>query len=102
MDDLLKNLRALAKGKQDDFSVAYDAIKEITRLRLLVRHKKGPEPKLRAFLALTLGEKVPVTRNQFTGTGIDVNYFRTSAIWPLRLFHRVTANRGLIFPSRFA
>lgn len=65
-------------------------------------YKKGPEPKLRAFLTLTLGEKVPVTRNQFTGTGIDVNYFRTSAIWPLRLFHRVTAKRGLIFPSRFA
>lgn len=42
MDDLLKNLRALARGKHDDFGVAYDAIKEITRLRLLVRHKKRP------------------------------------------------------------
>lgn len=45
MDDLLKNLRALARGKHDDFSVVYDAIKEITRLRLLVRHKKRPGAK---------------------------------------------------------
>lgn len=36
MDDLLKNLRALARGKHDDYSVAYDAIEEITKLKLII------------------------------------------------------------------
>lgn len=33
MDDLLKNLRALARGKHDDFSVVFEAIREIERLQ---------------------------------------------------------------------
>lgn len=36
MDDLLKNLRALAKGKHDDYTVALEAVEEIETLRLLV------------------------------------------------------------------
>lgn len=36
MDDLLKNLRALARGKHDDFSVALEAVEKIETLRLLV------------------------------------------------------------------
>lgn len=36
MDDLLKNLRALAKGKHDDYTVTLEAVKEIETLRLLV------------------------------------------------------------------
>jgi signal transduction histidine kinase len=34
--DLLKNLRALARGKHDDFSVASEAADEIERLLSLV------------------------------------------------------------------
>lgn len=36
MDDLLKNLRALAKGKHDDYTVALEAVEEIETLRLRV------------------------------------------------------------------
>lgn len=36
MDDLLKNLRALAKGKHDDYTVALEAVGEIETLRALV------------------------------------------------------------------
>lgn len=36
MNDLLKNLRALAKGKHDDYTVALEAVEEIETLRLLV------------------------------------------------------------------
>lgn len=64
--------------------------------------KKGPEPKLRAFLTLTFGEKVTVTRSQFTDTGIGVNYFRMAAACPFRAFHIVTEKRGLILPSFLA
>lgn len=35
MDDLLKNLRALARGKHDDFSVALEAAEELERLQAM-------------------------------------------------------------------
>ena len=37
MDDLIKNLRALARGKHDDFSVVFEACLEISRLREALR-----------------------------------------------------------------
>ena len=36
MDDRLKSLRALARGKHDDFSVAYDAIDTITNFKTII------------------------------------------------------------------
>jgi hypothetical protein len=41
MDDLLKSLRALARGKHDDFSVAFEAADEIERLLGLVERMRG-------------------------------------------------------------
>jgi hypothetical protein len=38
--DLLKNLRALARGKHDDFSVAFEAADEIERLLSLVERMR--------------------------------------------------------------
>lgn len=38
MEDLLKNLRALARGKHDDFSVVFEACLEISRLRGALRN----------------------------------------------------------------
>jgi hypothetical protein len=38
--DLLKSLRALARGKHDDFSVAFEAAHEIERLLSLVERMR--------------------------------------------------------------
>lgn len=42
-DDLLKRLRALARGKHDDFSVVFEALKEIERLQQVCRSVEAKE-----------------------------------------------------------